>query len=84
MVGEPNGLAIRTPLGTILHTGDWKIDPDPLLGGPTDSDFIRKLGDEGVLAMVCDSTNVFVDGHAGSEAGAGAEADIGAGAGARP
>jgi ribonuclease J len=66
-IPEPNGLAIRTPLGVILHTGDWKIDPDPLLGGPTDSDFIRKLGDEGVLAMVCDSTNVFVDGHAGSE-----------------
>jgi len=67
-IPEPNGLAIRTPLGTILHTGDWKIDPDPLLGGVTDSDAIRKLGDEGVLAMVCDSTNVFVDGHAGSEA----------------
>jgi ribonuclease J len=67
-IPEPNGLAIKTPLGTILHTGDWKIDPDPLLGGPTDEDAIRRLGDEGVLAMVCDSTNVFVDGHAGSEA----------------
>jgi len=67
-IPEPNGLAIRTPLGTILHTGDWKIDPDPLLGGVTDIDAIRKLGDEGILAMVCDSTNVFVDGHAGSEA----------------
>jgi ribonuclease J len=67
-IPEPNGLAIRTPLGTILHTGDWKIDPDPLLGAPTDQDAIRRLGDEGVLAMVCDSTNVFVDGHAGSEA----------------
>jgi ribonuclease J len=67
-IPEPNGLAIRTPLGTILHTGDWKIDPDPLLGGVTDDDAIRRLGDEGVLAMVCDSTNVFVDGHAGSEA----------------
>src|SRR3954471_5515449 len=67
-IPEPNGLAIRTPLGTILHTGDWKIDPDPLLGGVTDIDAIRRLGDEGVLAMVCDSTNVFVDGHAGSEA----------------
>ncbi|CAN5295668.1 ribonuclease J [soil metagenome] len=67
-IPEPNGLAIKTPLGTILHTGDWKIDPDPLLGGPTDIDAIRKLGDEGVLAMVCDSTNVFVDGSAGSEA----------------
>ena len=67
-IPEPNGLAIRTPLGTILHTGDWKIDPDPLLGRPTDQEAIRKLGDEGVLAMVCDSTNVFVDGEAGSEA----------------
>src|ERR1700742_3952944 len=67
-IPEPNGLAIRTPLGTVLHTCDWKIDPDPLLGAPTDQDAIRRLGDQGVLAMVCDSTNVFVDGHAGSEA----------------
>ena len=67
-IPEPNGLSIRTPLGTILHTGDWKIDPDPLLGAPTDETAIRRLGDEGVLAMVCDSTNVFVDGEAGSEA----------------
>ncbi|MGA0607095.1 ribonuclease J [Phenylobacterium sp. VNQ135] len=67
-IPEPNGLAIRTPLGVVLHTGDWKIDPDPLLGGPTDQDRIRELGDEGVLAMVCDSTNVFQPGHAGSEA----------------
>jgi ribonuclease J len=67
-IPEPNGLAIRTPLGTILHTGDWKIDPDPLLGDVTDVAAIRRLGDEGILAMVCDSTNVFVDGVAGSEA----------------
>lgn len=67
-IPEPNGLAIRTPLGTILHTGDWKIDPDPVLGQVTDEAAIQKLGDEGVLAMVCDSTNVFVDGEAGSEA----------------
>jgi ribonuclease J len=67
-IPEPNGLAIRTPLGSVLHTGDWKIDPDPLLGGVTDQDAIKRLGDEGVLAMVCDSTNVFVDGVAGSEA----------------
>ena len=67
-IPEPNAVAIRTPLGTILHTGDWKIDPDPLTGGVTDQDAIRKLGDEGILAMVCDSTNVFVDGEAGSEA----------------
>ena len=67
-IPEPNGVAIRTPLGAILHTGDWKIDPDPQLGGPTDIEAIRALGDEGILAMVCDSTNVFVDGVAGSEA----------------
>jgi ribonuclease J len=67
-IPEPNGLAIRTPLGVVLHTGDWKIDPDPLLGEATDIDAISRLGDEGVLAMVCDSTNVFVDGEAGSEA----------------
>jgi len=67
-IPEPNGLAIRTPLGAILHTGDWKIDADPLLGGKTDIAAITRLGDEGVLAMVCDSTNVFVDGEAGSEA----------------
>ena len=67
-IPEPNGVAIRTPLGTILHTGDWKIDPDPLTGAATDETAIRALGDEGILAMVCDSTNVFVDGEAGSEA----------------
>jgi len=67
-IPEPNGLSIKTPLGTVLHTGDWKIDPDPILGAVTDQDAIRRLGDEGVLAMVCDSTNVFVDGEAGSEA----------------
>ena len=66
---EPNGLAIRTPLGLVFHTGDWKIDPDPVIGKLTDEGAIRRLGDEGVLAMVCDSTNVFVDGVAGSEAG---------------
>jgi len=67
-IPEPNGLAITTPLGVILHTGDWKIDSDPQLGAPTDIAAIQKLGDDGVLAMVCDSTNVFVDGRAGSEA----------------
>ena len=66
-IPEPNGLAIRTPLGTVLHTGDWKIDPDPQIGKQTDMAAIRRLGDEGILAMVCDSTNVFVDGVAGSE-----------------
>ena len=64
---EPNLLAIRTPLGLIAHTGDWKIDPDPLLGAGTDVAAIRKLGDEGVLALVCDSTNALQQGHSGSE-----------------
>ncbi len=67
-IPEPNALAIRTPLGCVLHTGDWKIDPDPLVGDVTDENALRALGDEGVLAMVCDSTNVFVPGEAGSEA----------------
>jgi ribonuclease J len=66
-IPEPNAVAIRTPAGTILHTGDWKIDPEPLLGEVTDEAALRKLGDDGVLAMVCDSTNVFVPGEAGSE-----------------
>ena len=67
-IPEPNGLAIKTPLGTVLHTGDWKIDDDPVIGARTDVETIRRRGAEGVLAMVCDSTNVFVDGTAGSEA----------------
>lgn len=66
-IPEPNAVAIKTPAGTILHTGDWKIDPEPLLGEVTDEAALRKLGDDGVLAMVCDSTNVFVPGEAGSE-----------------
>ncbi|MBA4804396.1 MAG: ribonuclease J [Brevundimonas sp.] len=66
-IAEPNGLAIKTPLGTVLHTGDWKIDNDPVVGERTDVDTIRRLGDEGVLAMICDSTNVFQEGVAGSE-----------------
>ncbi|MBS0538513.1 MAG: ribonuclease J [Proteobacteria bacterium] len=65
---EPNALAVRTKLGTVFHTGDWKIDPEPLLGDVTDEETLKRIGDEGVLAMVCDSTNVFVEGEAGSEA----------------
>ena len=65
---EPNLIAIRTPLGLIAHTGDWKIDPEPMLGEVTDEAAIRKLGDEGVLALVCDSTNALQQGHSGSEA----------------
>lgn len=66
-IAEPNALAIKTPLGTVFHTGDWKLDPTPVIGQPTDIAAITKLGDEGLLAMVCDSTNVFVEGQAGSE-----------------
>ena len=66
-IPEPNALAIKTPLGTILHTGDWKIDPDPQIGETTDVEGLTALGDEGVLAMVCDSTNVFEEGESGSE-----------------
>ena len=68
-IPEPNGLAIHTPLGTVLHTGDWKIDPDPLLGETTDVARLREIGEAGVLAMVCDSTNVFSPGESGSESG---------------
>lgn len=66
-IPEPNGLAIRTPLGMVLHTGDWKIDPDPIIGEDFDQAKIEELGHEGILAMVCDSTNVFEEGEAGSE-----------------
>ncbi len=66
-IPEPNALAITTPAGTILHTGDWKIDPNPQIGEQTDIEGLTALGDEGVLAMVCDSTNVFEEGEAGSE-----------------
>ncbi len=64
---EAQALAIRTPYGTIVHTGDWKLDPHPLVGPPTDEAAFSALGDEGVLAMVCDSTNALVEGHSGSE-----------------
>ncbi|MFQ5784020.1 MAG: ribonuclease J [Alphaproteobacteria bacterium] len=66
-IPEPNALAIRTPAGTILHTGDWKLDPKPLVGDVTDEAALRAFGDAGVLAMVCDSTNIFRTGESGSE-----------------
>jgi len=64
---EPNGLKIDTPVGSILHTGDWKCDPNPLIGEKIDENRLKKIGKEGVLAMICDSTNVFSIGRAGSE-----------------
>ncbi len=67
-IPEPNALVLRTPAGTIVHTGDWKFDPDPLIGGTADYDALRRVGDEGVLAMIGDSTNIFTPDHSGSEA----------------
>jgi ribonuclease J len=67
-IPEPNAVAIRTPVGTVLHTGDWKLDPDPLIGDVTDEAALVRIGDEGVLAMVGDSTNALVNGSSRSEA----------------
>jgi len=64
---EPNGLSIETPVGTVLHTGDWKCDPNPLIGEIINEKKLKQIGDKGVLAMICDSTNVFNPGRAGSE-----------------
>jgi ribonuclease J len=67
-VPESQALVLRTSHGIVLHTGDWKLDPDPLIGPRTDEAAFAALGEEGVLAMVCDSTNAMVEGHSGSEA----------------
>ncbi len=64
---EPNGLSIETPVGTILHTGDWKCDPNPLIGNTINEKKLKQIGAQGVLAMICDSTNIFNPGRAGSE-----------------
>ena len=64
---EPNGLKIKTPAGVVLHTGDWKIDENPMVGKNIDIDKLKQIGNEGVLAMVCDSTNIFTVGRSGSE-----------------
>ena len=66
-IPEPVALAIRTPLGTVVHTGDWKIDLTPALGKPTDEARLRAIGDEGVLALICDSTNAMREGVSPSE-----------------
>jgi ribonuclease J len=66
-IPEPNALLIRTRHGTVLHTGDFKVDPEPLLGTVTDEAKIRAAGDVGILAMVCDSTNATLEGKTGSE-----------------
>jgi ribonuclease J len=67
-IPESCALAIRTSAGTVLHTGDWKTDPTPVVGLPTDENRLREIGDEGVLAIVADSTNIFRDGVSPSEA----------------
>lgn len=67
-IPEANGLAIRCGGGTVMHTGDWKFDPDPVVGRTSDIDALRELGDEGVLALIGDSTNVLDPGRSGSEA----------------
>jgi len=64
---EPNGLYIETPAGAVLHTGDWKCDPNPLIGKTINEKRLKLIGDQGVLAMICDSTNVLNPGRAGSE-----------------
>jgi ribonuclease J len=68
-IPEGNGLLIETPFGKIFHTGDWKIDDTPVLGHPSSAETLSAIGDEGVLALVCDSTNVFQDTASGSESG---------------
>jgi ribonuclease J len=67
-IPESNALIIRTPLGTVLHTGDWKLDPTPVLGPPTDEAKLKAVGQEGVLALVGDSTNAVREGRSPSEA----------------
>lgn len=66
-IAEGNALQIDTPYGRVFHTGDWKLDEDPIIGEPTTEEELRAIGDEGVLALVCDSTNVFNPNPSGSE-----------------
>lgn len=66
-IPEMHAVAVRTDKGTVMHTGDWKLDANPMVGVTTDEEVLARYGDEGVLAMVCDSTNVFVEGESGSE-----------------
>lgn len=66
-IAEGNALLIDTPHGRVFHTGDWKLDEDPIIGEPTTEKELRQIGEEGVLALVCDSTNVFNPNPSGSE-----------------
>jgi ribonuclease J len=67
-IPEANALLIETPVGRVFHTGDWKLDPTPVIGNPTSPEMLKAIGDRGILAMVCDSTNAFTDRESGSEA----------------
>jgi ribonuclease J len=66
-IPEPNAVALHTPYGVVLHTGDWKLDATPVIGPPTDSNRLMQLGAEGVTAMICDSTNALREGRSPSE-----------------
>ncbi len=66
-IAEGNALLIETPYGRIFHTGDWKLDEEPIIGEPATEDELAEIGDDGVLALVCDSTNVFNPAASGSE-----------------
>ena len=66
-IPEAHSIAIRTPVGTVVHSGDWKLDEDPCIGPPTDEAALRALGSEGVLALMGDSTNATTEGQSGSE-----------------
>ncbi|WP_347303748.1 ribonuclease J [Croceibacterium sp. TMG7-5b_MA50] len=66
-IAESHALLIETPFGRVFHSGDWKLDPEPLIGDPATPDELMGIGDEGVLALICDSTNVFNPGASGSE-----------------
>jgi ribonuclease J len=70
-IAEPSALAIEVEGGRILHTGDWKIDPDPVIGKLTEVERLKALGDAGIDAIICDSTNVLTPGRSGSEADVG-------------
>ena len=67
-IPEGNGVLIETPVGSVFHTGDWKVDDTPVIGEAPSTEVLRQIGDNGVLALVCDSTNVFQDRPSGSEA----------------
>ena len=66
-IPEGNGLLIDTPFGKVFHTGDWKLDEAPVLGNPASAETLTAIGDQGILALICDSTNVFQDTPSGSE-----------------